>query len=65
MRLMRLEADILLDVLLTLKQKAITALPIHDAVVVNAQYEDEARSVMIEAFQAHTGLRPEVSSHHP
>ena len=60
MQLMRLESDILVDVLLTLKSKGIVALPVHDAVLVKGSYEHEALAVMIDIFRRHTGLTPEV-----
>lgn len=63
--LLRLESDILVDALLSLKAKRITALPIHDAILVNAKYEEEAKEVMREVFQAMTGLSPDISAEHP
>lgn len=65
MQIMRLESDILVDVLLTLKDREIVALPVHDAVLVNANYEEEAKMVMIDVFREHTGLMPEVTIEHP
>ncbi|MDG1117656.1 MAG: hypothetical protein P8N72_11075 [Flavimaricola sp.] len=61
LRIMRQESDILVSVLLSLKAKGIVALPIHDAVLVRADHGYEARKVMIELFQQHTKLSPEVS----
>lgn len=65
MKLMRLESDILVGVLLALKDRNITALPIHDAVLVNGNHEAEAKDVMIRVFQEKLGLTPEVSVEHP
>ena len=65
MKIMRLESNILVDVLLSLKAKGITALPIHDAILVNANYEAEARDVMKEEFRLKVGLLPEISTEHP
>jgi len=65
MLLMRKEADILVDVLLALKDRNIVALPIHDAVLVNGNYETEAKEIMIRVFREHVGLTPEVSVEHP
>jgi len=65
LRIMRLESDILMDVLLSLKDRKIVALPVHDAVLVNASHEQEAKQVMIETFQQHTGLIPEISIENP
>ena len=61
LRLMRKESDILIDVLLALKKQQITALPIHDAVLVRHDNAQQAREVMVRVFQGHTGLVPEVS----
>ncbi len=58
---MRKESDILIDVLLALKKQQITALPIHDAVLVRHDNAQQAREVMVRVFQGHTGLVPEVS----
>ena len=50
------ESEILVDVLLALKQIGITALPIHDAVVVKQSAADAAAQVMKSIFTQHTGL---------
>jgi len=65
MKIMRVESDILVQVLLALKDKGITALPVHDAILVNANYENEAKGVMVEIFRKRTGLLPDVSTEHP
>lgn len=65
MQIMRLEADVLVHVLLALKDKNIVALPIHDAVLVNGNHEAEAKYVMIRVFREKVGLTPEVSVEHP
>ncbi|UWQ82726.1 hypothetical protein [Leisingera caerulea] len=65
MQTMRLESDILVQVLLSLKDKRITALPVHDAILVNANFEEAAKEVMIEEFRKKTGLIPEVNTEHP
>ena len=65
MKIMRVESDILVQVLLALKDKGITALPVHDAILVNANYEDEAKEVMVEEFRKRIGLLPDVSTEHP
>ena len=54
MQLLRKESDILVDVLLTLKARGITALPIHDAVVVRDDQSDKAKAVMLKVFEDHT-----------
>ena len=61
MLLFRKESDILADVLLTLKAQGITALPIHDAVVVRDDKSDKAKAVMKEVFEDHTGVTPDVT----
>ena len=63
--LMRLAADILVEVLLDLKDRNITAQPIHDAVLVNGNFEAEAKDIMIRVFREKVGLTPEVSVEHP
>ncbi len=61
MQLFRKEADILVDVLTALKAKRIVALPIHDAVIVMDEHQEVARKVMIEVFEEHMGLTPQVT----
>ena len=61
MQLFRKESDILVDVLVTLKTQEITALPIHDAVVVRDDKSDKAKAVMKEVFKEHTGITPDVT----
>ena len=61
MQLFRKESDILVDVLLTLKTQGITALPIHDAVVVRDDKSDKAKAIMQKVFKDHTGIIPDVT----
>ena len=61
MQLFRKEADILVDVLTALKAKGVVALPIHDAVIVMDEHQEVARKVMIEVFEEHMGLTPQVT----
>ena len=61
MQLFRKESDILVDVLITLKAQEITALPIHDAVVVRDDQSGKARVVMQKVFKEHTGITPDVT----
>ena len=61
MQLFRKESDILVDVLLTLKTQGITALPIHDAVVVSDDKSDKAKAIMQKVFKDHTGITPDVT----
>jgi hypothetical protein len=65
MQLMFKEADILVGVLLALKDRNISALPIHDAVLVNGNFYEEAQEIMIRVFREKVGLTPEVSVEHP
>lgn len=60
MEVMYRESEILIDVLLALAEQGITALPVHDAIIVADHAESEARRVMLEVFKAHTGLTGKV-----
>ena len=60
-RLMRLESDILVEVLVRLLDKGVVALPIHDAILVRADHQQQAIEAMKEVFQATVGVVPEVS----
>lgn len=62
MKIMRIESGILVNVLLALKAGNITALPVHDAVLVNANFEEAARTVMQKVFFDATGLHVEVTA---
>jgi hypothetical protein len=55
------ESEMMMDVLLHLKQEGIVALPIHDCVLVPRSQKDEARRIMVEAFQDRTGFEGTVS----
>jgi hypothetical protein len=59
--LMFMESQILVDVLLDLGRKGISALPIHDAVIVAEGRAREVAAVMTSVFRTHTGVRGEVS----
>ena len=61
MQLFRKESDILVDVLLTLRDHDVVALPIHDAVLVADEDKETAVMVMKEVFLKHTGITPEVT----
>jgi hypothetical protein len=61
MQLFRKESDILVDVLLTLQEHDVAALPIHDAVLVADEDKEIAIMVMKDVFQKHTGITPEVT----
>ncbi len=55
-RVQRIESDIMVQLLLTLNGKGITALPIHDAVLVRRDCAEKARAIMAEVFQAIAGV---------
>ena len=61
MQLFRKESDILVDVLLALKKRGIVALPIHDAVVVMDDKQQETTDIMKKVFRDHTGVIPDIS----
>jgi len=56
------ESEIMIDVLLTLKERGIVALPIHDAILVADHRAPEAHRVLKEVFEAHVGLSPVITS---
>lgn len=56
LRTMFIESEILIDILLSLRKAGVTALPVHDAVIVAASHETLVRGVMLEVFFKHTGL---------
>jgi hypothetical protein len=58
---MFMESQILVDVLLDLGGREITALPIHDAVIVAEGNAGEASAVMASVFRSYTGVVGEVS----
>jgi len=51
-----IDSQIIIDVLLTLKERGIVALPIHDAVVVPVSRKDETKEIMETIFKSHTGV---------
>lgn len=55
-KLQFIESEILVDVLLGLKDKGIVALPVHDAVIVRASAAAKAIGVMERVFEDHTGV---------
>jgi len=61
MQLFRKESDTRVDVLLTLREHDVVALPIHDAVLVADEDKETAVRVMKEVFRDHTGITPEVT----
>jgi hypothetical protein len=63
--LMFTESQILVEVLLRLIERGLTALPVHDAIVVAESAQEEAERVMREAFEFHTGLDARISIERP
>lgn len=61
MKMFRKESDILMAVLLSLKEQGIVALPIHDAVLVADEDAARTRDTMIKVFRKYTGLIPKVT----
>jgi hypothetical protein len=60
LRLQRTESDILIAVLLRLKDLRIVALPIHDALLVAEGNEQTAKEVMLEIFREQLGFEAKV-----
>ena len=64
-RIQFIESQIIVEVLLKAFEQDITALPVHDAIVV-ADYDAEvAEALMLEAFKKHTGVPGEVKREEP
>ncbi|MET0722605.1 MAG: hypothetical protein ABWY64_17480 [Tardiphaga sp.] len=63
-RMMFVESEIMMRVLLRLKEAAIVALPVFDAVIVKASSEEHIKQVMMELFTAATGLGVLVNARH-
>jgi hypothetical protein len=56
-----IESQIMVGLLLNLKDKNITALPIHDAVCVPLSRAEETRATMVEVFRSTTGIDVQVN----
>ena len=56
-----LESQIMVGILLALKDESVTGLPVHDAVLVPASRADRATEVMLLIFRQHTGVEGSVS----
>ncbi|MCW3609970.1 hypothetical protein [Burkholderia cenocepacia] len=61
MEAMRMESDIIVDVMLELKERGVVGLPIHDAVLVRKDEADLVENVMRSVFTQHTGNRVAIS----
>ena len=55
------ESSILIDVLLRLGEQDITALPVHDCIVVSECAETIASQVMLDSFKRHTGQQGRIA----
>lgn len=55
------ESSILIDAMLRLLTNGITALPVHDCVVVPESAHEAAKGIMLEVFERHTGLPGRIS----
>jgi hypothetical protein len=62
LRLFRKESDILVEVLLELKNQGIVALPIHDGLLVSDEDREKTTQTMINVFKKQTGILPTVHS---
>lgn len=60
-KLMRLESDILVKIMLTCVHRGITVLPIHDAVLCPASTAYEVEAIMLDVFKQMTGMEGAVS----
>jgi hypothetical protein len=58
---MRVESDIIVGVMLELRERGIVGLPIHDAVLVREDQAGEVEEVMLSAFTQHTGNNVAIS----
>lgn len=56
-----IESQIIIDVLLTLKQQGVVALPIHDVVMVPRSANAFAKDIMLEAFHRHAHVEGTVT----
>jgi hypothetical protein len=56
LRLQRREADLMLKIVLSLKDRGVVALPIHDAIRVPSQHEALCRSMMINLYREEFGF---------
>lgn len=54
------ESQILVDVLLALNDEDITALPVHDAIIVPCSHQATAYKVMLDVFETHVGVAGKV-----
>lgn len=62
LRIQRDESDIMIEVLLRLASRGITALPVHDAVIAAAPHRAQVEEVMMSVFKQRSGLVGVVSA---
>ena len=55
-RVQKIESDAMVGILLSLTDKGIVALPVHDGVIVRQDHADTAKAVMVERFEAIAGV---------
>lgn len=63
-KFMFLESEILIDVLLELNEKGITALPVHDCVLIKESDAEVTKEVMLRIFNEHTAVVGSVDVEH-
>jgi hypothetical protein len=51
------ESQIMVDLLLALRERGIVALPIHDGLMVPVSKKDEVKDVMLSTFHRHTNIQ--------
>ena len=52
------ESDILVEALISLKELDITALPVHDSLIVQENHLDKAKKILSDTFLKKLGMRP-------
>ena len=60
--MMKIESDILHDIIMNLAHKGIFASPVHDSVRVASIHEDELTQQMRDCYFKHTGFYPRISA---
>ena len=56
LRLMYRESELMVEILLRLMDMGITALPVHDGLLVAEEYKETARDTMLTCFRETTGF---------
>lgn len=60
-RVMNMESNIIVGVLLRLRDQGIVGLPVHDAVLVPQSKKHEAKTTMLDVFRTHTSMEGRVT----